>query len=545
MSKKERRIVFVLLFLLISSSFYLSAKYYTENTEEVPANGGEYTEALVGQTRFINPILSQTNDIDADLSSLIFSSLMRTDKNGKLENDLSESYAISEDKLTYTFHIKQGIKWHDGESLTVDDIIYTIKTIQNENYYSPLIVNWAGVRAEKVDDYTVNFILKNTYSPFLNNLTFGILPKHLWETIDSTKFPLNELNFQPIGSGPYKFESYTKDKSGKIISIKLTVYKDYYEKVPYINTLLFKLYQSEEEAISAFNRKEVKGINYISPDNTDKIVDAEGKVHILSIPRYYAVFFNQTQSKVLSDKTVRLALSYAVNKKYLVEEILDGQGSTVNSPIPQQLIGYNPETKIYEYAVEHAKNILGEAGWTDGDGDGIREKEEQKLAFTLVTTEWSDLPKTAELLQAMWKEVGADVKIKTAEDIQNDYIKTRSYEAVLFGEILSYDPDPFSFWHSSQKKEPGLNLALYDNTAVDEILEAARQETDLEIRAQKYQEFQSLVIEDVPAIFLYSPNYIYIQSNSVQGAEINNLIIPSDRFNDIENWYIRTKRVFK
>jgi len=545
LSKKERRIVSVLLFLLISSSFYLSAKYYTDNTKEVPASGGEYTEALVGQTRFINPILSQTNDVDADLSSLIFSSLMRTNSDGKLENDLTESYTISEDKLTYTFQIKQGVKWHDGESLTVDDIIYTIKTVQNESYYSPLIANWAGVRAEKVDDYTINFILKNAYSPFLNNLTFGILPKHLWETIDSTKFPLNELNFQPIGSGPYKFESYTKDKSGKIISIKLAVHKDYYGKVPYINTLAFKLYQSEEEAISAFNRKEVKGINYISPGNIDKIVDMEGKTHILNIPRYYAVFFNQTQSKVLSDKTVRLALSYAVDKGYMVDEILNGQGSAVDSPIPKQLIGYNPETKIYEYAVEHARNILEEAGWIDSDGDGIREKNEQKLEFTLVTTEWSDLPKTAELLQIMWKEVGASVKIETAEDIQNDYIKTRSYEAVLFGEILSYDPDPFSFWHSSQKKDPGLNLALYDNTAVDEILEAARQETDLEIRTQKYQEFQNLVIEDAPAIFLYSPNYIYIQNDSVQGSEINNLIIPSDRFNDIENWYIRTKRVFK
>lgn len=165
--------VYALLFLILTSISYLGIKSYLDNTQAVAADGGEYTEAMVGQVRFANPILSQTNDIDADLVSLTFSSLLKTNEKGNLENDLAESYEISEDKLTYTFHIKQDVKWHDGENLTTDDIIYTIKTIQDDNYYSPLIANWKGVRTEKVDDYTMRFILKNVYSPFLNNLTFG------------------------------------------------------------------------------------------------------------------------------------------------------------------------------------------------------------------------------------------------------------------------------------------------------------------------------------------------------------------------------------
>lgn len=517
-----------------------------ENTLEVAASGGEYTEAVVGKTRFINPILSQTNDIDADLVTLTFSSLLKTGENGQLENDLAESYTVSEDKLTYTFRIRQDALWHDGEKLNADDIIYTIKTIQDSSYYSPLIVNWKGVRVEKVDDYTVNFILKNTYSPFLNNLTLGILPEHLWNQISANQFPLSELNFQPIGSGPYKLDNFKKDANGKIISIQLSANDDYYGQKAYIKKINFKFYASEEDAISAFNRKEVKGINYISPAKLDKVADVDNKnVNRLSIPRYYAVFFNQTQSKALADKTVRMALSYAVDKNKLITDILKDEGQKIETPIPPQLLGYNSNTKVYDFAKEHAQNILTEAGWTDTDNDGIREKGEEKLSFTLVATDWTDIANTATELQAMWKEIGADVKIETAEDIQADYIQSRSYQAILFGEILSYDPDPFAFWHSSQKKDPGLNLALYDNGDADKILEEARKETDPNVRAQKYQELQNLIAEDVPAIFLYSPNYIYLQDKSLRGLGAKNIITPSDRFNNVENWYLKTKRVAK
>ena len=545
-SNKERRMIYALLMLIVLSSSYVGIRYYFDNTVEIAASGGEYTEAVVGTTRFINPILSQTNDVDADLVALTFSSLLKTGESGQLENDLTESYEVSEDKLTYTFRIRQDVLWHDGEKLDADDIIYTVKTIQNSDYYSPLIANWQGVRAEKIDDHTVNFILRNTYAPFLNNLTFGILPQHLWEQVDAGAFPLNELNFQPMGSGPYKFSSLKKDKNGRIISIELAANDSYYGQKPYIRKIVFKFYSTEDEAISAFNRKEVKGINYVSPGSLEKISEIENKnINRLNIPRYYAVFFNQTQSKALADKTVRLALSYALDKDKLIQEIQKGEGQKVETPIPSPLLGHNPNTKIYDYAKEHAQNILNEAGWTDSDGDGIRDKGGEKLAFTMATSSWNDIPAAAYQIQAMWKEIGAEVNIEISEDIQRSQIKSRSYQAILYGEILNYDPDPFPFWHSSQKKDPGLNLALYDNTGADRILEEARKETDPEIRAQKYQEFQNLVAEDVPAIFLYSPNYIYPQDSSIKGLGARNIIIPSDRFNNVENWYIKTKRIAK
>jgi len=543
-----------LLFLVLISGAYLTGSHYFKNTTEAPAYDGEYTEGMVGQPRFINPVLCQTSDIDSDLSALIYSSLLKLNSEGELVNDITENYEVGEDGLSYVFYIKKGIKWHDEKELTVDDLIFTIQTIQNGDFNSPLQTSWRGIRTEKIDAHTIRFILKNAYSPFLNNLTFGILPKHLWEFTEVSNFPLTEYNLTPIGTGSYKFKQFTKDRDGKISSIKLEVNENYYSKVPFISKLTFKFFKAEEDAVAAFNRKEIKGINYLSPRNKKRIIDLEkANLHQLHLPRYFAVFFNQTKSKALSNKTVRLALSYAVNKDRMIKEILDGEGSAAETPIPPQLLGYNPETKIYDYAEEHAKNILESEGWIDSDGDGIREKKQDeeeealKLEFTLVTTDWPELIESAKMLQEMWGKIGARVEIKTiqASELKNDYIKPREYEALLFGEILNYDPDPFAFWHSSQKKESGLNLSLYDNLEVDKLLEEARQETDQEIRAEKYRKFQELVVEDIPAIFLYSPNYLYLHNNSVQGVDLYNIVIPSNRFNGIEEWYVKTKRVWK
>jgi peptide/nickel transport system substrate-binding protein len=559
LSKKELWLIRISLFLILASSAYLGFDYYLKNTETIPNYGGEYIEGMVGQQpRFINPVLSQTNDIDSDLSSLIYSSLLKLDGKGQLANDLVESYEVDSDNLSYTFRIKKGVKWHDEEDLkaknleikdlNVDDIIYTIQTIQNPDFNSALRMNWTGIRTEKVDDYTIKFILKNAYSPFLNNLTFGVLPKHLWEFIGASNFPLAERNLRPIGSGPYKFSQFTKDKTGKISSIELTANNAYYLDTPLIEKLIFKFFATQEDAIIAFNRKEIKGISYLSPENKEKVADLDrSNLYRLSIPRYFAIFFNQAKSKALSDKTVRLALSYAIDKNKLIEEILKGEGSLSNSPIPTQLLGNNPNIKIYDYAAEHAKNTLEAAGWVDSDGDGVREKEDVKIEFTLIAHEQPEFSRTAELISQMWKEIGANVQIKTVQtsELRESFIKPREYEAILFAEILNYDPDPFAFWHSSQKKEGGLNLALYDNMEADKLLEEARQETNADVRAEKYNKFQELVTEDVPAIFLFSPNYLYLQNKSIQGVELENIIIPSDRFNGIGKWYLKTERVWK
>jgi len=530
----------------------LAVRSYFNRTQKIADFGGNYQEGIIGQQpRFLNPILAQTNDTDRDLVRIIFSSLLKYDDQGNLVSDLAESYEIKDNGLAYEFFLRKDVKWHEKEPLTADDVVFTVKTIQNPEYKSPLKINWSGVEVEKVDDYTVRFTLKNTFAPFLHNMTVGILPKHLWAGISAQNFPLAEYNLKPVGSGPYKFKELKKDKSGAVQFIELEKNKNFYLKKPYINNLIFRFYQSEAAAVQALNKRQVDGLNFISTAQKSKIIRRDINVYQISLPRYYGVFFNQTQIKPLSDKTVRLALAYATDKKEIVERVLGGNGLSVDSPLLPGLLGYTTETKIYDFAPEHARNILEANNWKDNDNDGLREKkiggEEIKLEITLITTDWPELKDAANLLKEQWEKLGAKINLETINlrMIQEDYIRPRNYQALLFGEVLEADPDPFAFWHSSQKRDPGLNLSLYDNKKVDKLLEEARQILDPETREKKYKEFQELLINDLPAVFLYSPAYLYPVDTKIKGISFKNLSLPSQRFSQIENWHIKTDRVWK
>ena len=551
LSPKERWLVLGLFFVILFSLMSLAVKDYLDKTEALPDYGGTYEEGIIGQPRFLNPVLAQINDADRDLTQIIFSSLLKHDGRGNLIPDLAKNYEIKENGLVYEFFLKENIKWHDGETLTADDIVFTINTIQNPEYKSPLRINWNGVKVEKIDDYAVRFKLNNIYAPFLHNMTVGILPKHLWAGISAQNFHLAQYNHEPVGSGPYKFKELKQNKSGVIQSIELEKNKDFYLKDPYIENLIFEFFQNEETAIQALNKKQVDGLNFFSAAQQSKIQNKSANIYRINLPRYYAVFFNQTKTKVLSDKTARLALAYATDKKEIIEKILNNEGLIADSPLLPNSLGYTKEIKIYDFSLEHAKNILRADGWKDTDGDGILEKkinnENLKFEITLVTADWPELIKAANLIKEQWGKIGAKINLEIAGlgAIQEDYIRPREYQAILFGEVLGSDPDPFAFWHSSQKRDPGLNLALYDNEKIDKVLEEARQNLDKKIRIEKYEEFQKLLVDDVPAVFLYSPAYLYPVNKKVKGVSLENLPLPSYRFSQIENWYIKTKRVEK
>lgn len=324
----------------------------------------------------------------------------------------------------------------------------------------------------------------------------------------------------------------------------------FYLPGPYIEKIILKFYNTQSDLINAYQKRKIDGLSFFSATNQSKLRN-DLNVYKINLPIYYAVFFNQTKSKALSDKIVRTALAYATNKEEIINQVLQGQGAPVNSPLLDGWLGYDTETKIYDFALEHAQNILEQANWKDSDNDGIREKtinnEEVKLEITLLTTDWPELKQTAELLQAQWQKIGLKVNLEIVDTvaIQQEYIRPRQYQALLFGEVLSADPDPFAFWHSSQRKDPGLNLALYNNKKVDDLLEEARQSMDQEIRTQKYIEFQKLLIEDIPVIFLHSPSYLYPIKKEIKGINIEKLAQPSQRFSQVENWFIKTDRIWK
>lgn len=549
LNKKERYFLIGLVVLLLVSFFGWIVVYKIKTTVVAPAHGGSFSEGIIGNPQYINPVLSQANDADRDVTELIFSGLMKYNSRGELVPDLAEKYNIDANGKIYEFSLRKDILWHDKEPFTANDIIFTINRIQNPDFRSPLRTNWIGVETEKIDDYTVRFKLKTPYAPFLANTTVGIIAEHIWGKITPANFSLAPENLEPVGTGPYELNKIKQDKDGFVTYIELRAFGDYDSgRRPFIDKIYLHFYPNEESAIKAYNRGTIGNLNLLSVQGKS-LLKGENRSNIeqLILPRYFAVFFNQSKSKALADKTVRIALNYATNKKQLIDLVLDDEGEIVDSPIPKGVFGHTDETKIYDWATEHANNLLDTAGWKDTDNDGIRENKDEKLEFELITTELKELQQVAMLLQEQWSKIGAKVNVKTMEigAIQQEYIRPREYQALLFGEVLGLDPDPYNFWHSSQKRDPGLNLALYDNKKVDDLLRDARQISELDLRANKYKEFQQLIVDDAPVVFLYNSYNLYLTTKKIKGFENKSIALPSKRFADIDKWYIKTQRVKK
>ena len=533
--------------VIVISLFAIPIGYWSSITFAGPDFGGSFTEGLVGEPRFINPLIL-SNDTDRDLAQLIYSGLLKNDGKGNFIPDLAQSFSISDDGLIYRFSLKKNVRWHDGRNFSTDDVIFTVKTTQNPDFSSPQRINWQGVETVKIDDLSLEFRLKNPYVQFINNLSLGILPAHLWQEVKPSNFILYELNLKPIGTGPYKFFKLKKDKSGRITSYELEADKNHFLNRPYIDSIKFKFYSTEETLVQSFNLSGVDSLSGLSPVNLMNLrFPGKVKIQKIKIPRYFAVFLNQNQSDALSDKNIRLAMAHSVNKDNIIETI-SGSGFKADSPIiPEVFRNFEGNIKKYDYNPEFARQILQNSLWLDEDGDGFREKNGKKLEVELAVPLKRELVEIGQQLKKEWENVGIKINLINAPttELQQKFIQPRSYQALLFGEVLNIEPDPFSFWHSSQKKDPGLNLALYDNKGADKLLEEAKQTLNPVARAGKYKDFQNLVIEDLPAIFLYSPQYIYPQAKKIKGLKDELLGLPSERFANIEKWYIETRRVRK
>ncbi len=517
-------------------------------TKEIPKNGGEYREGIIGQPMYINPLLSQTSKADSDLVQLIYSGLMKYDSQGNLEKDLARDYEVSEDKKTYTFYLRQNILWHDGESLTAADVVFTFNILKDPQYKSPLRLNWQGVEVEQVDDFTIVFRLKNAYFGFLNNLTTGILPKHIWENVSAERFMLSEYNLKPIGSGPYRFISLQKNSGEEFAFCKLKAFASFYDSQPYITDFILNFYPDHESMLAAYNKKEIDGIRSLPSDFLEQIkLSKSTRIYEINIPRFFAVYINENKNVALASQSVREALAYATDRVQILEEVLQGKGVAIFSPVLPSMKEYENEISRYEYDPEKAKAILEEAGWKVDEETGIRKKGETKLEFEILTIDSTEMVKTSELIRDQWKVIGAKVETRVVSpvDLQQNYIKHRDYSALLFGQETSFSPDLYFFWHSSQRKDPGLNIGNFEDKKADELLEKSREEIDEAKRIEYYKEFQRIITTKIPAIFLYSPKYLYLVNQKVKGISAENINSAEWRFVGVNKWYIKTKRVKK
>ena len=558
LSQKERFVISGLLVIALGSLVAIPISAHYQDTVAAADYVGSWSEAVVGSPQHINPLLLQANDADSDLTNLVFAGLMRYDRGGKLVPDLAESYTVSDDGLLYTFKLKPNLRWHDGQELTADDVLFTIITAQNADYGSPQRVNWQGVDVTKQDDSTITFRLKNRYAQFLSNATLGILPRHLWENTKATNFSLSENNLKPVGAGPYKFSNIKRDTLGNIRSLELISFDKYAGGRPYIERIAFRFYDSEQAAVDGYNKGKTEGLSSVSALQLDTL-RLKKKLSIVhfKLPRYFGVFFNQNRSQALADKNVRLALNHATDKQAILKGALNGNGLAVDSPLLPGIIDIPSASCVYAFDPEKANALLDKAGWKYEQDSKVRTKEvkssdnkttqKAKLEISITTSSWPELVAVANILKTQWESVGASVAITnlSVPEVQQA-IKERDYDALLFGEVLGLDPDPFSFWHSSQKKDPGLNLALYDDREADKILEDARQIMDPAMRQARYSQLQKIIIDDAPVVFLYSPDYLYILPKKIHrdnGSGI--LAMPAHRFDTVHEWYIDTRRTAK
>ena len=420
---------------------------------------------------------------------------------------------------------------------------------------SPLKGNWDGVSVEKIDDHTVKFTLKQPYASFLENATLGIMPEALWS---GSPIELNNANINPVGSGPYQVSKVSQQSSGIVDYYDLSSFNKFALGKPYIQKMTLRFYSNEDDMISALRNGEVDQISSITPENAQILKEENYRIESSVLPRVFGLFFNQNQAKIFTDKNVVKAIDLAINKDQIIEQVLNGYGVVIDDPIPPNMIAYQKlneqNDSSYQDNLQKAQDILTKDGWKKGT-DGFlqktttlkKKKTTDTLQFSISTGNSPEIAKSADLIKQDLEALGMQVDVKTFDigNLNQSVIRPRKYDALLFGEIINHESDLFAFWHSSQRKDPGLNVAMYTNAKVDKILEDASITIDAKSRVEKYAQFESEVAKDMPAVFLYSPDFIYIVSKNLEGLSVDHIVSASDRFSNCYLWYTQTDNVWK
>ena len=563
LTAKERIAMEVFTGILAFSLIFLGAVWYFDHTEVIADYGGEYTEGLIGAPQTVNPILLSSNDVDNDISFLVYSGLLKKDLKQEYVSDLAEKFDVSTDQKTYTFYLRQNVRWHDGEPFGADDVIFTIKMIQDQAVRSPLRESWRNIKATKVDDRTIQFLLPAPASNFLSQATVGILPEHLWQEIPISGLALADLNIRPIGAGPYVFESFSRDRRGNIKSYNLIANGDYYLARPNIERLVFKFFSNHVSAGLALNNRGIDAVSFLTGEDRARIVRRDLNFYQLKLAEYNAIFFN-TKKDLFQNKDLRAALALAIDRQKLAQDVFRGAVNPIASIFSETI--FSPPKPLPAEDRARAGEILDALNWKMGE-DGLRhritinkikkkvgrktvieeEKKDEILGFVLTAVDYNKNQAVAEFLRDGWRKIGVKAEIRIISDnvLKKDLLRPRDFDALLYGEILGRDLDPFSFWHSSQAGEGGLNLSAYANRELDQLLEQARKSIDRDGRAEKYKAVDEILSRDNPAIVLWTPIYYFAAARAARGINIAVMSEPRDRYLGIVEWYKQTRRVWK
>jgi peptide/nickel transport system substrate-binding protein len=527
----EKVLVFWLL-IAIACIFFFSAlvSFNKRFLITIPTYGGEIKEGLLGTPRFINPILATTEQ-DKDLTSLVFAGLTKRDSVGHINLDIADSIIVSDDKLRYDVILKKAY-FHDGKKITTDDVMYTVGLIQNPIIKSPHRIKWEGITIEKKSDVEFSFILKKPFPLFMETLTIGIIPKHVWKNLTDEQISLSDYNLHAVGSGPYMIKNITTD-SGIPNTLTLVAHKKYTLGRPYIEKITISTFQNEKYLLREFDSKNIDRIHGISPEKITGLRLATSSIHTSLLPRTFAIFFNPNKATVLSNKEVRIALQMAIDKDKILSQVLLNYGKVINDPYP---LDENPTVTTYN--PDKAKETL------------LKSKTLKSASTTieinLATANTDEMRKVAEMIIADWEKIGVKTNLAVYEvsDLNQNIIKDRDFEVLLFGSITQTPSDLYAFWHSSQRTYPGLNISNYVSKQLDSNLEILRESDDEASRVAAYEDVKKEFNEEVPGIFLFAPSLIYITRDSTKSPLPIFSYENSSRFTLVENWYKYTDYVW-
>lgn len=514
-----------------------------------PVRGGVYTEALVGNFQRLNPLMTYYNQADRDISRLIFGGLVRFDGRGAPQPDLAETWGISLDGTLYNVSLRQNLTWHDGKPLTADDILFTIDLMRNGGKVVPADVQefWKSVETVRLSDTMVQFKLPEAFAPFLDYLSFGILPKHLLEGKTADQLVDDAFNLKPVGSGPYRFDRLLVE-GGAIQGVVLAAFEKYYASKAYIDELVFRYYPDASAAMQAYLNGEVQGVSQVTADTLNAALSTPNlAVYTARRPQLTMVLLNLANPDVdfLQDKNVRRALLTAIYRQSIIDQQLQGQAILADGPILQGTWAYYDKTPRVEYDPEAARTLLKKAGFSlAAEGDTILSKKDKALQFTLAYPDTPTHRLIAERLQADWLTVGvqADLEAVPYDQLVTERLADRSYQAALVDLNLasSPDPDPYPFWDQAMISG-GQNYSQWDNRMASEYLEQARMKISLADRAKDYRNFQVVFAEELPALPLFNGVYTYAVDRTIQGVRIGPMFDPSDRFANVVEWNLPGK----
>jgi len=498
-----------------------------------PAYGDALIEGTIGEPSNLIPMLA-SDSASHSVAGQIFNGLVKYDTDLSITGDLAESWDVTKDGLVITFHLRKGVKWTDGVEFTADDVMFGYKTIIDEKTPSAYKEDFLQVKkAEVMDKYTFRVTYEKPFAPALTSWqSLIILPKHLLEGKDITK---SDLVRNPVGLGPYKLVRWA---SGQELILESN--KDYFEGRPYIDRYIYRVIPDTATMFLVLKTGEVDMMG-LTPIQYTKQTDTPFFKNNFRKYRYPAfnythLAFNQ-KHPWFSDKRVRQAMSYAIDKNEIVDVVLFGLGSPATGPYVPNTWPYNPNVKKYEYNPEKAKELLKEAGWQDRDGDGILDKDGKPFSFTILTNAGNNLRKnTATIIQSRLEKIGVKVGIRTVEwsTFVNQFIDKKRFEAVLLGWSISLDADQYDIWHSSKTKEKELNFISYNNPEVDQLLEKGRRTFNIEERKKAYFRIQEILADEVPYIFLYVPDATPIVQARIKGIKPTAIGISYNQ----SKWYV-------